>query len=224
VIWSSTNPQIPHWIETTTNALAFFDADWTEERVKAWLHRNEVHWGRHLSPPPVWDSPGLSRKDSRKPLKSASLPSPRHDRPPPQSTGPAFDPRVPTARKVVEDLVDEFYNSISLWREHITAEDAHPEVTTFITFQLSKWFSGLRFGLGGYLFEAHKDTIMMLMDEDQKKRRRVRLLEAARARREEKQAQRTWHRRQESPPRNFGRLRGAALAEINSTRMTKIKI
>jgi hypothetical protein len=86
---------------------------------------------------------------------------------------------VPVARKAVEDLIDEFSNSISRWRELITDEDAHPEVATFIAFHLSKEFSGLRFRHGGEPFEALKGTVMLLMDDDQTKRRGVRLLEPA---------------------------------------------
>jgi hypothetical protein len=81
-------------------------------------------------------------------------------------------------------------SSILKWKANMLSEDDHPELSTFLTYQISRWLSDQLRTLTHDLWQAHEDTILILVDDETKKRLLHRRMEGAREARQAKQAQR----------------------------------
>jgi hypothetical protein len=95
-----------------------------------------------------------------------------------------------TALNPVHNNIHSSINSVPSWRNDIICDDKHPELMTFIAYQISKFLAELENCMFNQIFEAHSHIIYILLDKDDKINLFKELLAMAREARQQKQAER----------------------------------
>jgi hypothetical protein len=148
IISNPYRPDVAKLIEETISMLSKIStrypasSSWNPDPVKGWPHRNSRTWDRQPATLPRYGAPSTSpppKKDTQK------APCPGGAPHPPSPSTPIFrlPPRSeqPDPGPIVNRILQLVLLSILQTTSPPGAEDPHPELTAFIVFKTSEWFS-----------------------------------------------------------------------------------